>query len=492
MLPYLLFALLAAGPGFRTIQVDAGRATGKIRPFQGVVSGPHPLLPGGADLSKQYKDVRIDFVRADDYFGPLDIDARWSNPDRLASGMHASGANTIFPNWSADPERPESYNFAPTDAFIQPIFDCGAEICYRIGRSWAADPDPPADFDKYANIVKHVAMHYNAGWANGFHDNIRYWEFWNEPDAERAWNPEFIRPFWSGTPAQFYSLYGKVAHALKDFDPKLKVGGPAKAAADIGGPYREGFIRYCAANKVPLDFFSWHRYHGPSLDPYDMVRIAQSTRQLLDASGFRNAEVIDTEWNVGQGLSARQPTHRPAIDAAAFVGAALIYLQDSLLQHAAYYRGEAGPRRLFEQDGGYSKNAYVFRASGSMQDTPERLPVSGADTLGFAVLAGRSADGRQVRVMIANYEIPPELRSPRAGGVRLPRQTGIAYSNNRGYALKIANLPWGDAAFSAKRYRISDTDNLKLDSLPAGHGSTFELSRELTPPAVELIVLERQ
>ena len=26
-------------------------------------------------------------------------------------------------------------------------------------------------------------MHYNLGSANGSHDNIRYWEFWNEPDS---------------------------------------------------------------------------------------------------------------------------------------------------------------------------------------------------------------------------------------------------------------------------------------------------------------------
>ena len=41
-------------------------------------------------------------------------------------------------------------------------------------------------------------MHYNQGWANGFHDNIRYWEFWNEAD---------LSIFWTETPEQFYRLY---------------------------------------------------------------------------------------------------------------------------------------------------------------------------------------------------------------------------------------------------------------------------------------------
>jgi len=260
------------------------------------------------------------------------------------------------------------------------------------------------------------------------------------------------------------------------------------------GPYREDFIRYCAAHRVPLDFLSWHHYHGASDDPYDMPRIGQVTRQLLDASGFREAEIDVTEWNVGQGAgrSPRQLANLSPIASAAFVGAALIYLQDSVLQHATYYRADAGPRRLFETDGGYTKNTYVFQATGGMLDTPERLAVTGADTLGFAVLAGRSADGGNVRILIANYEIPPVYRSPRPGQRRLPRQTGIAYSNNRGYALKIANLPWGDAAFSIKRYRLSDTDNFTLQTLPLAHGPALALSHDLTPPAVELIVLERQ
>jgi hypothetical protein len=489
MLPFFL-AFLAGGAGFRTVDVDAARVTGKIRSFQGVVDGP--LVPRGrGDLSSQYKALRIDFIRIHDLFGPADIDARWTQPDRIASGAGATGANTIFPNWNADPERSESYNFAPTDSFIQAMVGSGAQVCYRIGRSWSADPDPPPDFNKYANIVKHVAMHYNAGWARGFHDNIRYWEFWNEPDDQRAWNPQFIQPFWSGTPAQFYALYEKVARALKSFDPNLKVGGPAKALGDVGGPYREGFIEYCAARGVPLDFYSWHDYFGSSYDPYDVVRVGQTTRQLLDASGFRNAEILATEWNAGPGHGPARTSELPPMDAPAFVGAVLIYLQDSALQHATYYRGDSGSRRLIAEDGSLTPNANVFKATGDMLDTPDRLAVTGADTLGFAVLAGRSTDGRRVRILIANHEIPPEYREPRRGLARLPRQTSIVYGNNRGYALRIANLPWGNAAFSVKRYHLSDTGGFNLQSLPAGHGSSFQLQQELAPPAVELIVLER-
>lgn len=80
-------------------------------------------------------------------------------------------------------------------------------------------------------------MHYNLGWANGFHYNIRYWEFWNELEAL----------FWSGTPQQFYSLYEKTARGLKSVDPTLKVGNDANAIALDDERYREGLIGYCAS-----------------------------------------------------------------------------------------------------------------------------------------------------------------------------------------------------------------------------------------------------
>ena len=141
----------------------------------------------------------------------------WLVPDskQRAALVHSAQAAQIFPDWNADPEKPESYHFAASDKFIQAIRESGAEVYYRIGRSFGADYTDLPDFDKFAAVVKHIAMHYNQGWANGFHDNIRYWEFWNEPD---------LPLFWTETPENFYRLYEKTARALKSVDPALKVG----------------------------------------------------------------------------------------------------------------------------------------------------------------------------------------------------------------------------------------------------------------------------
>jgi hypothetical protein len=132
-----------------------------------------------------------------------------------------------------------------------------------------------------------------------------------------------------------------------------------------------------------------------------------------------------------------------------------------------------------------------------MLKTPQRVAVAGSDTIGFAVLAGRSQDGRMVQVLISNYEIadlgggPPMAIRPPNVPVLAPR-LGIHYENNRGYAIKVSNLPWGQREFSVERYRITEKENLDLVGETNGRGGTLEMSNPLPPPAVELIVLREK
>ena len=482
----------AASGQMRTVEVDAGQVTGIIRSLQGVNGGPLGIRPTTPDVSRQYRDMRIDLVRTHDFFGPADIDAKWPNPDTIAKSLKADGSKAIFPHWAADPEKESSYNWGPTDHVLGAIIACGAQVFYRIGRSWSADPSPPPDFDKYANIVKHVAMHYNAGWANGFHYKIRYWEFWNEPDLSHAWGPK-TQLFWSGTPEQFYQLYEKVARTLKTFDPTLKVGAPAQAGGGSQGPYREGLIAYCAAHQVPLDFYTWHRYTAASYDPFDFARIGQEVRRLLDAAGLRSTEDIVDEWNM-VFVQATKPVYAlSTMENAAFMVAAHIYLQDSPVDRALFYRGDTGATGLLERDGGFRKTAYAFKATGAMLDTPRRLAVTGSDTSGFAVLAGRSADAQSVQVLISNYEIPESRRNRPAGSsarAGLPLRHDIHYQDNRGYYLKVCHLPWTNGNYTVTRYRMTPTESW-IESRSSGSGDTLDISNPLPPPGVELIVIHK-
>ena len=514
--PFLLLscaAALAQGPandGYRAMQVDAGKVVGELHSFQGMNGMPAPVMAGLPGLVRQYSELRVGQVRTHDVMGPTDVDARfvytngpltWLIPDsaQRAGVVKAGNASIIFPDENADPEKAASYNFAATDKMLTAVHASGAEVYYRIGRSRGANVNPPADFDKYSSVVKHIAMHYNQGWANGFHYKVRYWEFWNEPGDI----------FWTGTPEQFYSLYAKTALALKSVDPTLKVGGDAIANPSDDGAYREGFIDYCAAHKLPLDFYSWHTYANFSADPYDAVRLAREIRGVLDAHGFPKAESILSEWNLSYDFTDQEKDELQGMHNAAFIGAVLSYLQDAPVDHAMFYRGDAAWMGLFDLEGRYFKPAYTFKAMGRMLDTPQRFAVEGADTFGLAALAGRSADGKTVQVFIGNYAIPagfaekkmpapadaapPPPPPPDAKKERsLAPRTDIVYRDNAGYNLAIDNLPWGQAAFNLKRYRISKTQNLELVEEKSLRGGSLKLSHPLPTDTVELIVLERK
>jgi xylan 1,4-beta-xylosidase len=502
----------ASIPAFRDVQVDAGKVMGSIRSFQGLNGPPFPVMEGLPKLIEQYKALHIDMVRTHDIMGPTDIAAHYSednpllkwlvpNSKQRAAMVHSSRVAEIFPDWNADPEKPESYRFAASDTFIQAIRESGAEVYYRIGRSFGADYTDLPDFDKFAAVAKHVAMHYNQGWANGFHDNIRYWEFWNEPD---------LPLFWTETPEKFYVLYEKTARALKSVDPSMRIGADAQALAFNAGPYREGLIEYCSRHHVPLDFYSWHHYAMTSADPYDMVRIGSDIRKLLDAQGFLKAESVLSEWNLTPDFTEQERARLQGMENAAFIGAALIYLQDSAVDRAHFYRGDAAWMGLFGQQGEYFKTAHTFRATGAMLQTPERLTLTGADTFGFAVIAGRSHDGKAVQVLISNYQIPANYQPPpmtapeRSAPKNMPMpdfstmklltpRKDIAYRENQGYKLTINNLPWGkNSSFILKRYRLTEDHNLDVVEEKQATGDSIKISNPLPPPGVELIELRRR
>ena len=151
---------------------DYEDTNGMFKPFSEINCGPLPNHNiNGVDLTEQYNQVGISFIRTHDFSGPTDI-------------------SSIFPNWSADPNLESSYDFQASDKFISGIINAGCSVFYRLGESASTDKNlriPPENFTKWAEICKHVVMHYNYGWNNGFFYNITYFEIWNEPDLDGFW-----------------------------------------------------------------------------------------------------------------------------------------------------------------------------------------------------------------------------------------------------------------------------------------------------------------
>jgi hypothetical protein len=484
--------------GFRHITVDASKTTGRYHSLQGVNGAPAPgfhkpirfqfggwNVPEETDATAGYREARIDIIRTHDAYGPADIDATFPDaPNALIDGSRT--ALSIFPNPDADPNDPKSYNFGPTDRMIASIKGIGAEVIFRLGRSEGSNVDPPKDFDRYAEVARHIVLHYNKGWANGFRYNIRYWEVWNEPDLGRL--------FWGGTAPEYFTLYGKIARAVKKADRRALVGGPAisRPNDDDKNPWLDDFLQYVRKKKLPLDFYSWHWYATDSADPQDIVRISESIRSRLDKNGFRKTLSMVNEWNYGLMEPLPSDLHR-----ASFITSSLIYMQHAPIDVAALYRADNvfGPKGTTPH-----KTGYALIALGRMKDTPLLLESTGGDDHGLAVQAARTKNGDTVQVLISNYQIPSEFIGPRKGpdvltvGTEfsvdlLPRRT-VSYVDNRGVDLTIDRLEPG-TTYAVERYRIGAQSDLSLVDTSIGTGPTIHLYAPLPPPGIELVVLKK-
>jgi hypothetical protein len=260
-------------------------------------------------------------------------------------------------------------------------------------------------------------------------------------------------------------------------------------------------LSYVRANRLPLDFYSIHHYTDFTEDPIDFVRLGQQYRRLLDGYGFTHTAIQLTEWDYGLVDS---PTDA---ERAAFAADSLVYMQDSPLQRAFYYRANANGAfngALITADGSLTKTGDVYAAVGSLDRTPLRLASTGGDTSGLAVEAGRSFSAHgEIRVLISNYEIPAADQGPFpnppvdannnfaipgiATFTLLPRRT-VTYTDNAGYDLTVDHIR---GAALVSRYRVDAGDDLTLVDRSVQRGDAVHVSAALPAPSVELVVIDR-
>jgi hypothetical protein len=381
----------------------------------------------------------------------------------------------VFPRFEADPDQPDSYDFFQSDWYLKSIESLGIEMIYCLGPT-AEYPklpprhfDPPKDFEKWAKVCVNMIKHYNGGWANGHHYNIKYWEIWNEPNAG----------FWAGPKEQYSRLYEITAKAIKAYDPTLKVGGPALSPGGL--PFLEKFLEYCQNHKVPLDFLSWHMYTAQTSD---IIPGAAKIRELLDKYGYPNAESVLDEWSYFRdewweplgaqwnGVSDPRLMNSVAqevqgVAGAAFDASVLMLLQDTTVNIANFYHGATIVMwGLFNEHGVPKKTYYTFEAFKSLLDTPERVVTGGSDQSSLTAIAGLSHDKTQATLLISNY--------------------GTQFGH---YNIRLNSLPWKDGVVYEKYIldRSHDLDLVKTETLV---GTSAILPEDVEVPSVCMIRLK--
>src|ERR1700726_4004600 len=139
------------------------------------------------------------------------------------------------------------------------------------------------------HLVERYGIELVAGW---------YFEVWNEPNID----------FWTGEPKEetYYDLYDVTASALKDVNPRLRVGGPATAQA----AWVDRLIRHCVEKSVSVDFISTHIYPNDTalnvfgreenIPQSEMVALAvRKVYQQVQASARPLLPIIWSEFNAG-------------------------------------------------------------------------------------------------------------------------------------------------------------------------------------------------
>lgn len=470
------------------LSVNAGVPIGTIRKLHGTSGIPAPAAGADSvpDILDVWKAAKVTLVRSYDWVSRLDT---VDNP------------TSLFPDWSADPSDPASYNFAGTDAWVGQMRAIGAEILFTIASEIPKNKQPVRDLAKYEQVVENIVRHYTCGWGNGFENAVGYWEFGDQPD--------FGALHFSGTPDQFYAMYAAAARAVKRVDPGLQFGGPCIAFPLNEGPFREGFLTFVREQSLPLDFLSWMWYGDNSRDPLDFRIIAAEVRAIADRHGFRDTRLLLSYWSM-TGIPTAQFEDA---DNAAFIAAAAVYMQDSAVDHAIFFRADTGadfhynftdPAGIFEADGSENARTSAFRLVGQTLATTERLAVTGGDEHGFAVLAGRTATGDAVRILIANYAIPDAYLAARESDVfefqvpigtqRVtmslnvpPRRVDARSAGYTGYTLDVSDLPWGAGRHRVVRYRADAGHRGEILGSHEGEGACLTLQNSLAVPGVELI-----
>ena len=245
---------------------------------------------------------------------------------KQATNFHYVRFHAIFHDevgvYNEDERGNPVYNFSYVDEIYDGLLERGVRPLVEISfmpRKLAFNPDalhpfwykpnvsPPKSIERWDALITEFARHLISRY--GIEEVSQwYFEVWNEPNID----------FWNGIPRDksYFELYEHTARALKAVSSRLRVGGPATAAA----AWVPGFLQYVSAHHVPVDFVSTHAYADDTVEdlfgtnediPMDdrVCRAAAKVRKEIQSSTMPSLPLFLTEWNVPGMKEARDTTY---------------------------------------------------------------------------------------------------------------------------------------------------------------------------------------
>lgn len=150
---------------------------------------------------------------------------------------------------------------------------------------WRGNVTPPASYPEWARLVRETVAHLVDRYGL---DEVRTWpiEVWNEPN---------LKDFWQDADQDAYHrLYEVTAHAVKDVDAGLQVGGPAISPGS--DEWMTAFADFVTRRSVPVDFVSRHAYtSGPAQHvPFGVHQTLEPPQRLLEQFATPRRQLRDT------------------------------------------------------------------------------------------------------------------------------------------------------------------------------------------------------
>jgi xylan 1,4-beta-xylosidase len=285
-----------------TIQIDAGRTIGEMKPiwrFFGADEPNYATMKDGRQLIGALGEMRPGHVyfRAHNLLSSGDGTPAYKWGSTNAYREDAAGrpiydwtiVDRIFDTYLARGVRPlAQIGFMPEALSVQPQpyqHDWRPGLPYsRIGTGWA---HPPKDYAKWGELVyqwvKHCVERYGKAEVEQW-----YWEVWNEPNGAS---------YWKASPEEFYKLHDYAVDAVRRALPTARVGGPHTAGPN--NPVMDGFLQhvvsgtnYATGQKgTPTDFLAFHAKGQPRFEDGHVRLGIAAQLQAIDA-GFRKIAAV--------------------------------------------------------------------------------------------------------------------------------------------------------------------------------------------------------
>lgn len=372
--------------------------------------------------------------------------------DVAFSRIRAAGATTVrivvYWNWiapasrparfdSADPGAP-GYRWALIDAQVRRAAAQGLQPILDISRAptWARDPaggrtttwPDPAELARFARAA---ALRYSGGFAadGAALPAVRYWQVWNEPNADRELSPQF-RGRASVSPRIYRRMLAAFTPAVHGVNPENVViaGGTAPfghRSSDIQVTAPMRFMRelLCMSKKppyhptcnsrVPFDAWGHNPYTdgGPTHRAYsvDDVSIGDLARMnTLLRAAVRAGHVVSTHpirffvTEFSWDTSRPDPRGVPLGLHARWVAQALYEMWRSGVSLATWFRLRDDPLRTSP----YQSGLYFYGGNLLAADKPKpalqafRFPFVGFRKTGGLLVWGRTPSGLPEQVLV--------------------------------------------------------------------------------------------